>query len=143
MPTSTSTAFWEGGLKNGKGHFDAGSGAFSGDYSFTTRFEGARGTNPEELLAAAHASCLSMALALGLENAGHPATRITTSASATIERVGDGFKITRMKLAVRGTVPGIDQATFAAAAEAAKNGCPVSGAFKGNMEIQLDARLEA
>jgi osmotically inducible protein OsmC len=143
MPTSTSTAFWEGGLKGGKGHFEGKSGKISGDYSFPTRFEGAPGTNPEELLASAHASCLSMALAAGLEGAGHPATRITTTASATIEKVGDGFRITRMRLDVRGNVPGIDQAAFAQAAENAKNGCPVSNAFKGNMEMVLDAKLES
>ncbi|MEO8199966.1 MAG: OsmC family peroxiredoxin [Gemmatimonadota bacterium] len=142
MPTSTSTAYWDGGFKAGKGHFNAKSGTFSGDYSFRTRFEGTgQGSTPEELLAAAHASCLSMALAAGLEQSGHPATRITTTASATIEKVGDGFRITRMKLEVLGTVPGMDQAAFGAAAEAAKNGCPVSNAFKGNMEIQLEAKL--
>ncbi|MEO8294573.1 MAG: OsmC family peroxiredoxin [Gemmatimonadota bacterium] len=143
MPTSSSTAFWEGGLKKGKGHFDGKSGKISADYLFSTRFEGTPGTSPEELLASAHASCLSMALAAGLEGAGHPATRITTTASCTLEKVGDDFRITRMKLEVSGIVPGIEQATFAQAAEAAKNGCPVSNAFKGNMEIELNARLES
>ena len=142
MTISTSSAAWEGGLKSGKGRFEAKSGTFSGGYSFPTRFEGAKGTNPEELLAAAHAACLSMALAGGLERAGHPPTRISTTASATMEKVGEGFKITRMRLEVRGQVPGIDQAAFAEAAQAAKNGCPVSGAFKGNMEVELDAQLE-
>src|SRR5215208_2213256 len=107
MTTSNASATWEGGLKSGRGHFNAGSGAFQGDYSFTTRFEGAKGTNPEELIAAAHASCLSMALAAGLEGAGTPAQRISTKASCTVEKVGDGFKITLMRLEVRGTVPGI------------------------------------
>lgn len=143
MRTSKSTSFWEGGLKGGKGHFDAASGTFSGDHSFSTRFEADKGSNPEELLAAAHAACLSMALAAGLEQAGHLATRITTSASATIEKVGEGFKITRMTLDVRGKVPGIDQAAFATAAEAAKNGCPVSNALKGNVDIQLTTHLES
>src|SRR5919107_5812404 len=99
MPTSNATAVWEGGLK-GRGHFKAGSGAFEGDYSFPTRFEGARGTNPEELIAAAHAACLSMALSAGLEKSGTPATRISTKASCTIEKAGDGFKITKMRLDV-------------------------------------------
>jgi osmotically inducible protein OsmC len=132
---------WEGGLRTGRGQFNGKSGLIQGSYSFPTRFEGAKGTNPEELIAAAHASCLSMALSGVLEKAGTPPTRITTTASATIDRVGDGFKITRMRLEVRGEVPGIDQATFAKAAEAAKEGCPVSQALKGNVPFELDARL--
>jgi lipoyl-dependent peroxiredoxin len=142
MPTSNANAVWEGGLKTGHGRFKAGSGAFEGDYSFPTRFEGARGTNPEELIAAAHAACLSMALAGGLEKGGTPASRISTRASCTVEKVGDGFKITRMRLEVRGQVPGIDESAFVKAAEAAKKGCPVSGALQGNVQFDLDARLE-
>ena len=141
MPTSTSSATWEGGLRGGKGHFKAGSGVVSGDYSFATRFESAKGTNPEELIAAAHASCLSMALSAGLEAAKTPATSISTKASCTVEKVGDGFRITKMKLEVRGKVPGLDQAGFAAAAEKAKDGCPVSQALKGNLQMELDAKL--
>jgi lipoyl-dependent peroxiredoxin len=141
MTTSSATAVWEGGLRAGRGQFNAKSGAFQGAYSFSTRFEGAEGTNPEELIAAAHASCLSMALAAGLEKAGTPATRITTTASATMDKAGDGFKIARMRLEVRGEVPGVDQAAFAKAAEAAKDGCPVSQALKGNVAFELDARL--
>jgi osmotically inducible protein OsmC len=142
MPTSIATAVWEGGLRNGKGVYRAGSGAFTGEYSFPTRFEGAAGTNPEELIAAAHAACLSMALSGGLERAGTPPTRISTRASCTIERQEAGFRITRMNLEVRGQVPGIDAATFASAAEAAKEGCPVSNALKGNVQFVLDAKLE-
>jgi osmotically inducible protein OsmC len=142
MPTSNAEAVWEGVLRTGKGHFKAGSGAFEGDYSFATRFENARGTNPEELIAAAHAACLSMALSAELEKNRTPATRIRTNASCTIEKVGDGFKITRMRLEVRGKVPGVDQAGFAEAAEAAKNGCPVSTALRGNVQFDLDAKLE-
>jgi osmotically inducible protein OsmC len=141
MPTSTSSAIWEGGLRTGKGSFRAGSGAFSGAYSFPSRFEAAGGTNPEELIAAAHAACLSMALSAGLEKAGTPATRIETSAACTLEKVGDAFRITRMALTVRGVVPGITQEQFAAAADGAKNGCPVSSALKGNVEFVLDAKL--
>src|SRR3712207_612715 len=141
MPTSTANATWEGGLRQGRGHFAAGSKAFEGDYSFPTRFESARGTNPEELIAAAHAACFSMALAAGLEKAGTPATRVETTAHCTLEKVGDGFKITRMRLETRGEVPGIDQAAFVRAAQGAKDGCPVSGALKGNVEPELDARL--
>lgn len=139
--TSTATATWEGGLRTGKGQFNAKSGAFQGSYSFQTRFEGAKGTTPEELIAAAHASCVSMALSAELEKAGTPATRITTTASATIGSVPNGFRITRMRLEVRGQVPGVDQAAFAKAAEAAKEGCPVSQALKGNVPLELDARL--
>jgi lipoyl-dependent peroxiredoxin len=142
MPTSSASAVWEGGLKAGKGHFKAGSGVFEGDYTFLTRFEGAKGTNPEELIAAAHAACLSMALSAGLEKSGTPATRISTKASCTVEKVGDGFKITRMRLEVRGKVPRVDQAGFAKAAEEAKKGCPVSGALQGNVQFDLDAKLE-
>lgn len=142
MPTSSATAVWEGGLRGGKGNFSASSGAFNGAYSFTTRFEGTAGTNPEELLAAAHAACLSMALSAGLEKAGTPATRIRTTAACSIEKVGEGFKITRMALTVRGTVPGLTPAQFEAAAMGARDNCPVSGAFKGNVELVLDARLE-
>jgi lipoyl-dependent peroxiredoxin len=141
MPTSSSSAVWEGVLRSGRGHFTAASGSFEGDYSFRTRFEGAKGTNPEELIAAAHAACLSMALAAGLEKAGTPPTRISTKASCTIDKVGDGFKITRMRLEVTGQVPGLDQAGFAKAAEGAKEGCPVSQALKGNVPMELDARL--
>ena len=142
MPTSNADAAWEGGLKNGKGHFHASSGAFDGNYSFGTRFGGEKGTNPEELLAAAHAACLSMAIAAGLEGAGTPATRIATKAACTVEKVGDGFAVTRMRLVVRGQVPGMDQAQFRQAAEAAKKGCPISKALQNNLEIELDAALE-
>ena len=100
--TSKASATWEGVLRSGKGHFEAGSGAFKGDYSFATRFEGAKGTNPEELLAASHAACFSMALSVGLELAGTPATRITTTAHCTVDKVGNGFKVTTMRLDVRG-----------------------------------------
>jgi osmotically inducible protein OsmC len=142
MPTSSADAVWEGVLRSGRGHFKAGSGAFEGDYSFATRFESARGTNPEELIAAAHAACLSMALSGVLEKKGSPPTRISTRASCTVEKSGEGFKITRMRLEVKGKVPGIDQAAFQRAAEDAKQGCPVSTALQGNVQLELDARLE-
>ena len=142
MPTRNATSVWTGDLFKGKGDIKLSSGAWSGPYSFGTRFENAQGTNPEELIAAAHAACLSMALAAGLEQAGTPPTRIATTAKCTVEKVGEGFKITRMKLEVRGQVPGIDAAKFAKAAEAARDGCPVSIALKGNVQLELDARLE-
>lgn len=142
MPTRKASAVWEGGLRGGKGSFKTESGLIGGNYGFGSRFEQAPGSNPEELIAAAHAACLSMALSGGLEKAGKPATRVATEAACTVEKVGDAFKITKMKLTVRGTVPGMDQAAFAAAAEAAKDGCPVSGALKGNVAFELDAKLE-
>jgi osmotically inducible protein OsmC len=141
--TSKASATWEGVLRSGKGRFEAGSGAFKGDYSFATRFEGAKGTNPEELLAAAHAACFSMALAVGLERAGTPATRITTMAHCTVDKVGDGFKVTTMRLDVRGVVPGAAPAAFQTAADAAKTGCPISGVMAGNVKVEMDARLES
>ena len=141
MTTSSATAVWEGGLRDGRGQFKAKSGAFQGNYTFATRFESAQGTNPEELIAAAHASCFSMALSLVLEKAGTPPKRISTTASATVDKVGDGFRITRIRLETRGEAPGVDQAAFAKAAEAARDGCPVSQALRGNVELELDARL--
>jgi len=142
MPTSHATAVWNGKLKDGNGHYAAGTGTFKGDYTFATRFEGKKGTNPEELIAAAHAACFSMALSAGLEKAGTPATKITTKASCTLEAGGGGSKITKMRLETRGVVAGIDQVAFQKAAETAKDGCPVSGALKGNVAVELDARLD-
>lgn len=142
MPTSQATAVWEGKLKDGKGSFAAGSGAFSGPFTFATRFEGKKGTNPEELLAAAHAACFSMALSAGLEKAGKPVARVQSQAACTLEMVDGTPTITRMQLTVRGKVPGLDAAGFQKAAEEAKAGCPVSRALKGIPQITLDARLE-
>ncbi|HLS47647.1 MAG TPA: OsmC family peroxiredoxin [Gemmatimonadales bacterium] len=142
MTISNADAVWEGGLKEGKGSFTAGSGAFSGDYSFPTRFGNTPGTNPEELIAAAHAACVSMALAAGLEAAGTTPTRIATRATCTINHVEGGFRITGMKLAIRGTVPGMDAEAFRKAAASAKDGCPVSQALAGNVPLELDAQLE-
>ncbi len=142
MPTSHATAVWEGKLKDGKGSFKAGSGAFTGPYTFATRFEGTKGTNPEELIAAAEAACFSMALSAGLEKAGKPAARVETRAGCTLEMVAGAPKITRIDLTVRGRVPGLDQAGFQKAAEEAKTGCPVSKALMGNVELTLEAKLE-
>jgi osmotically inducible protein OsmC len=135
-------AVWEGKLKDGKGNFKAGSSSFSGPYTFATRFEGKQGTNPEELIAAAHAACFSMALSAGLEKAGKPVTRVETTAACTLEMVEGAPKITKMELKVRGQVPGLDQAGFQQAAEEAKRGCPVSKALAGIPQITLDATLE-
>ena len=141
MRASRATAVWEGKLRDGAGRFKAGGGAFGGAYSFGTRFGEASGTNPEELIAAAHAACFSMALAADLEKAGTPATRIETDATCTLDFIEGVPTITRMELVVRGTVSGLDQARFAAAAEGAKKGCPVSRALKGIADVRVEARL--
>ena len=143
MPTRNASATWEGGIKSGKGSFKSESGVIGGAYSFASRFENAGGTNPEELLAAAQAACFSMALSGNLERNGTPMTRVDTSAACTVEKVGDGFRITTMKLVVRATVPKIDAAAFSKIAEATKTSCPVSQAFANNMRLELDAQLTA
>ena len=142
MPTKQSSAIWKGGLRSGTGTYVLGPKGPQVAYSFPTRFETDTGTSPEELLAASHAACFSMALAAGLERAGTPATEVRTTAACTIEKVGDGFKVTRMLLTTRGKVPGINKEQFAQAAESARIGCPISGALKGNLEITVDAALE-
>jgi lipoyl-dependent peroxiredoxin len=142
MPERTASARWEGGLQGGKGTMRLGSGAFEGQYSFSSRFEEGTGTNPEELIGAAHAGCFSMALSAGLERAGHPPTSIETSARVHLERADSGFRISRIDLATTADVPGIDPATFAEQAETAKANCPVSQALAG-VDIKLDARLAA
>jgi osmotically inducible protein OsmC len=119
-----------------------GSGLLEADYSFGSRFESAGGTNPEELLAAAEAACYSMALSAALERGGNKPERVETKAACTIEKVGDGFKITRMQLDVVARVPGMDRDAFKDAAEATKTTCPVSVALLGNVDIQVTARLE-
>jgi len=140
---STASAVWNGKLRDGSGTFEAKSGSFKGAFSFPTRFEGKAGTNPEELLAAAHAACLSMALSGALEKAGTPATRIATTAHCTMDMIDGAPWITKMKLEVRGKVDGLDGAGFLAAAEKAKENCPVSKALKGTVKFELDAALEA
>ena len=142
MTTSRASAVWEGTLKEGRGNFRAGSATFGAAYSFRTRFEGAPGATPEELIAAAHAACVAMALSAGLEKAGTPATRVEADASCTIDTVDGAPKITTIELKIRGTVRGIDQAAFQQAAAAAKDGCPVSKALKGNVAITVQATLE-
>lgn len=141
MPTSKGSAVWEGGIKDGKGSFKNGRGGISASYGFASRFEDGPGSNPEELLAMAHAACFTMALSLSLEKAGKKAKHIDTNAACTLEKVGEGFKITRMHLDCKADVPGLDAATFQKIAEATKEACPVSGALKGNVQIQLESRL--
>ena len=140
MPVRSAKAGWEGGLKDGQGKVSLGSGAFEGRYSFGSRFEEAGGTNPEELIGAAHAGCFSMALSAGLGRAGFAPKRVATSAKVHLEKVGEGFKITRIELDNESEIPGIDEAAFQEAARKAKEGCPVSQAL-GGVEITLNARL--
>jgi osmotically inducible protein OsmC len=134
---------WQGDLRDGSGRFDMGSGAISGqEVTYASRFEDSGGkTSPEELIAAAHATCLSMALAGGLAKVGHPPTRLETDAVATLDQAEGGFRITSMRLSVRGEVDGIDEDAFRAAAEEAKEGCPVSNALADGIEITLEATL--
>ena len=136
-------ATWDGDLRSGSGRFDVGSGAIGGqEVTFASRFEDSGGkTSPEELIAAAHATCLSMALANGLAQAGHPPTRLDTDAVAILDQRESGFRIISMRLTVRGQVDGIEEDAFRAAAEEAKAGCPVSNALVGNVEITVDAAL--
>ena len=141
MTTRSSRAEWQGDLKGGNGQFEVGDDVFSGAYTFASRFEEGDGTNPEELLAAAHAACFSMSLAKMLAEAGHEAESVRTEATAHLEPVDGKQTIHTIELTTRGRVPGIDAAAFAEHAEAAKAGCPVSRLFAG-AEIKVDAQLE-
>jgi lipoyl-dependent peroxiredoxin len=135
------SAVWRGGLRDGKGAVSTESGVLSNaQYSFSTRFETGAGTNPEELIAAAHAGCFTMALSKQLEDAGHKADEINTTATVTLEKTDAGFTITKVHLDVAARIAGGDAAAFETAAKNAKAGCPVSRLL--NAEITLDARLE-
>jgi osmotically inducible protein OsmC len=140
MPERTANARWEGGLQQGKGSVRLGSGAFEGQYSFSSRFEDGTGTNPEELIGAAHAGCFSMALTAGLERAGYSPTAVDTTARVVLERAEGGFRIPRIELTTTAQIPGIDDATFQQQAADAKANCPVSKALAG-VDIQLEAHL--
>lgn len=140
MAVRSAEAEWTGDLREGRGQIRLGSGAFEGAYSFTSRFEEGAGTNPEELIGAAHAGCFSMALASGLSRAGSPPTLIRTTARIHLEKVGEGFRITRSELSTEAEVPGIDEQAFVEAAETAKANCPVSLAL-GGVEITLESKL--
>lgn len=140
MALRSAKASWEGKLRDGKGSFAGESGQLSGAYDFGTRFGETKGTNPEEMVGAAHAACYSMALSGSLERAGFPPTRIDTSAAVTIEKVEAGFRITNITLTTRAKVEKIDAATFATVAEATKSGCPISAAL-ASVPITLDAQL--
>jgi osmotically inducible protein OsmC len=138
--TTYGTAKWQGGLKDGKGAITTKSGALSDyPYGFASRFEGKPGTNPEELIGAAHAGCFTMALSLILEQAGFKAEEMNTKAEITLAKQGDGFAITNSQLTLRAKIPGIDDAKFRELAGMAEKGCPVSKVL--NCEIVLDASL--
>jgi osmotically inducible protein OsmC len=141
MTTRTSSARWQGDLKGGSGSLALGSGAFEGQYNFSSRFEEGVGTNPEELIAAAHAACFSMALSNALATAGFTPDFVETNASVRLGRVEGNPTITRIDLVTTGSVPNIDEAEFLKFAEAAKSGCIISRALGGVGEITLDATL--
>jgi lipoyl-dependent peroxiredoxin len=141
MAERGASAEWKGSLKEGAGTMRLGSGAFEGPYTFVSRFESGPGTNPEELIGAAHAGCFSMALAAALGRAGHNPTSIRTNATVHLGTGEAGPTITQIDLDVEGSVPGIDQAAFQQFADGAKAGCPVSRALAGVKTITLNARL--
>ena len=134
------TAEWKGGLQTGTGTFTAGD-SIGGGYTFKSRFEDGPGSNPEQLIAAAHAACFSMALSAALERAGTPVESVQTNATVTLRLVDGAPTITKIALVTKGRVPGIDEASFAKEAEAAKANCPVSKALAGVPEITLEASL--
>lgn len=140
MPVRTANAEWKGDLPHGSGHMSFGNGAFDGQYSFSSRFEEGTGTNPEELIAAAHAGCFSMALSNGLAKAGHTPTRVHTTARVHLDKQEGGFGVTHIDLDCEAEVPGIDQQTFQQQAQDAKANCPISRLLKG-AQINLNARL--
>jgi len=138
----TATATWEGSLAAGRGMVDLGSGAAQNlEVTWKDRAEGGAGTSPEELIAAAHASCILMALAGALARAETPPSRLESEARTIFDKVGEGFAITKIALRVRGEVDGISEVAFREAVESAKENCPVSQALKGNVEITVDAAL--
>jgi osmotically inducible protein OsmC len=136
------SAIWQGGLRDGKGSISTDSGVLKAtQYSFSTRFENGVGTNPEELLAAAHAGCFTMALSAELGKAGITANKLETTATITLEKVGEGFSVTKSHLDLVAQIPGVDKSKFGAAVKSAETGCPVSKLFKA--EISVATRLES
>ena len=140
MPIATAEAKWNGTLKEGSGTMKLGTGAFEGSYTFASRFETGKGTNPEELIGAAHAGCFSMAFSAGLGRAGFNPEYVHTKSKVTLEKVEGGFGITTIELDTEAKIPGIDEKVFQEQAEAAKKGCPVSKALTG-VNIKLNAKL--
>ncbi len=141
MLKRTAQAVWEGSLKNGRGTVEFGGGAFKGNYSFASRFENGTGTNPEELIAAAHAGCFAMALSGVLVENGYSPEKVEVSAKVSLAKEGDGFKISASHLDCTAKVPGLSERDFTPQAESAKKNCPVS-VLLSNIPITLDARLK-
>ena len=141
MPSRKAEAEWKGNLKDGKGTVKSESGALNGSYTFVSRFESGGASNPEELIAAAHASCFSMALSNGLAKAGHDPKSVHTEATVHLEKVGEGFEITRIDLVCHAEVPGISNEDFQQQASGAKENCPVSKLLR-TAQISLDATLK-
>jgi lipoyl-dependent peroxiredoxin len=137
----TARATWEGDLLHGSGHVASGTGVVDADMTWAARAEEVEGASPEELIAAAHATCVLMALAAGLARDGNPPTRLESEARTSFDKIGEGFKFTTIRLTIRGQVDGLDEEGFREAAEQAKENCPVSQALKGNVEVSLDAAL--
>lgn len=142
MPKRKAKATWNGDLKNGKGNMSFGSGAYEGNYSFKSRFEEGTGTNPEELIGAAHAGCYSMALSADLAEGGYDPESVTTNADVSLEMVDGDPAITTIVLNVKATISDIDEDTFMEFAEGAKKNCPVSKALSG-VNIELNAELNS
>jgi lipoyl-dependent peroxiredoxin len=142
MPKRKADARWDGSLQDGHGTMRLATGSFEGPYTFQSRFEEGEGTNPEELIAGAHAGCFSMALSGDLGQAGYAAESVETTATVHVEKVPDGFAITRIELDTRARVPGIEDEEFQRLAEGAKKGCPVSQALAAVESIELNATLE-
>ncbi len=140
MPLRTASAVWNGKLKDGNGTMKLGSGAYEGQYSFASRFEEGTGTNPEELIGAAHAGCFSMAFSAALEKEGFEPKSISTEAKVNLVKGDEGFSITEITLDCKAEIPNIDEAKFREVAEGAKKGCPVSRALAG-VDIKLNAAL--
>ena len=143
MPNRKASAVWEGGLKGGKGTFKGESGAIDGKYSFSSRFEEGTGSNPEELLAAAHATCFVTSLGSELARLGIPPERMHVNCTITMDEVeGQGHRIVHSAITARAVVPGADEATFAEAAAAADGGCPFSALIRGTATVTYEATLE-
>ena len=143
MPIRTASAQWQGNLTEGSGIVRTGQGGLVGNYSFKSRFEEGDGTNPEELIAAAHAGCFSMALSKALADAGHAPTSVDTSAKVHLDKTDAGMTVTRIDLETVGAVPGIDESEFTKLAEGAKENCPISRLLAPGAQISLSARLSA
>ena len=141
MPIRSASARWEGNLTEGSGTVKTGKGGLQGNYSFKSRFEEGEGTNPEELIAAAHSGCFSMAFSKGLADAGFTPTSVETTAKVHLDKSDAGFGVTRIELDTVGDVPGVDEATFQKIAEGAKENCPISRLLSPGAEISLTAKL--